>query len=384
MSTQPFKVDIPQATLDDLHQRLANTRWPDEIEDADWDYGTNLGYLKELANYWQHSFDWRKQESMLNGFAHFRADIDGLGIHFIHERGKGPNPTPIILTHGWPGSFFDMLKVIPLLTDPESHGGKAEDAFDVVVPSLPGYGFSDRPAQRGMTVSRIADIWVHLMTKELGYSHFAAQGGDWGSGVTEQLAVAHPDVLLGFHLNNMPYTRLFAHVANPSQNEKTYLAARDPWEFQEGGYAVLQGSKPQTLGYGLNDSPVGLAGWIVEKFRTWSDCVGDVEKRFTKDELLTTVMLYWVTETINSANRLYYESTHDATSPGATGKSSVPAAIARFPKDILPAPREWAERWFNVQQWTAMPRGGHFAALEEPELLVEDIRTFFHGLKATS
>ncbi|GAC1353786.1 MAG: epoxide hydrolase [Ktedonobacteraceae bacterium] len=382
MSIQPFKVDIPQATLDDLRERLGRTRWPDEIEGADWDYGTNLGYLKELTNYWQHTFDWRKQEAMFNRFAHFRAEVDGLGIHFIHERGKGPNPTPIILTHGWPGSFFEMLKIIPMLTDPESYGGKAEDAFDVVVPSLPGYGFSDRPTQRGMTTSRIADMWTDLMTKELGYQRFAAQGGDWGSGVTEQLAVSHPDVLLGFHLNNIPFIHLFAKVDNLSQDEKTYLAAAGIWQRQEGAYAAIQGSKPQTLGYGLNDSPAGLAGWIVEKFRSWSDCAGDVEKRFTKDELLTTITLYWVTETINSANRLYYERARNATPLSTTGKSNVPAAIARFPQDILPAPREWAERWFNVQRWTAMPRGGHFAALEEPELLAEDIRTFFHDLKA--
>ncbi len=383
MSTQPFKIGIPQATLDDLQQRLARTRWPDEIEGVGWDYGTNLGYLKELANYWQHSFDWRAQEAKLNQFAHFRTEIDGLGIHFIHERGKGPNPTPIILTHGWPGSFYEMLKVLPLLTDPESHGGKAEDAFDVVVPSLPGYGFSDRPTERGMTVSRIANMWAQLMTGELGYAHFAAQGGDWGSGVTEQLAVAHADVVLAVHFNNVPFTHLYTKVDNPSQDEKTFLTAVGPWQTQEGAYAMIQGSKPQTLGYGLNDSPVGLAGWLVEKFRSWSDCDGSVEKRFTKDELLTMVMIYWVTETINSANRLYYEATHSAP-PSTTGKSSVLTAIARFPQDILPAPREWGERWFNVQQWTAMPRGGHFAALEEPELLVEDIRKFFHGLKAKS
>ena len=382
MSIQPFNVNIPQATLDDLRERLGRTRWPDEIESANWDYGTNLGYLKELTNYWQHSFDWRKQEAKLNQFAHFHAEVDGLGIHFIHERSKSPNPTPIILTHGWPGSFFEMLKIIPILTDPESYGGKAEDAFDVVVPSLPGYGFSDRPTQRGMTTSRIADMWTNLMTKELGYSRFAAQGGDWGSAVTEQLAVTHPDVLLGIHFNNVPFTHLLAKVDNLSQDEKTYLAAVSPWQFQEGAYAAIQRSKPQTLGYGLNDSPVGLAGWIVEKFRAWSDCDGDVEKRFTKDELLTAITLYWVTETINSANRLYYEATHNTTPPKTTEKSNVPAAIARFPKDILPAPREWSERWFNVQQWTAMPRGGHFAALEEPELLAEDIRRFFHDLKA--
>ena len=233
MSIQPFNVNIPQATLDDLHERLGRTRWPDEIEGADWDYGTNLGYLRELTNYWQHTFEWRKQEAMLNQFAHFRSEVDGLGIHFIHERGKGPNPTPIILTHGWPGSFYEMLKIIPMLTDPESHGGKAEDAFDVVVPSLPGYGFSDRPTQRGMTTLRIADMWANLMTKELGYSRFAAQGGDWGSAVTEQLAVAHADVLLGIHFNNVPFTHLFTKVDNLSQDEKTYLAAVGPWQRQE-------------------------------------------------------------------------------------------------------------------------------------------------------
>jgi microsomal epoxide hydrolase len=381
MSIQSFKIDIPQTTLDDLRERLAHTRWPDEVEGAGWDYGTNLQYMKEFADYWQHKYDWRKHEATLNTFAQFKAEIDGVGIHFIHERGQGPNPLPIILTHGWPGSFYEMLKVIPLLTDPESHGGKAEDAFDVIVPSLPGYGFSDRPTQRGMTSSRIADMWARLMTKALGYQRFAAQGGDWGGTVTERLAVAHPDVVLGFHLNNIPFHHLFAKADNLSQEEQTYLEAARLWQFAEGAYAMIQGSKPQTLAYGLHDSPVGLAAWIVEKFRSWSDCDGDVEKRFTKDELLTTITLYWLTETINAANRLYYETAHDFTSPQHTGGSDVPAAIARFPKDILPAPREWAERWFNVQRWTGMPRGGHFAALEEPELLVEDMRAFFRPLR---
>lgn len=381
MSIQPFKIAIPQATLDDLRERLSRTRWPDEVEGAGWDYGTNLEYMKDLADYWQHEYDWRKHEAELNTFAHFKAEVDGLGIHFIHERGKGPRPMPIILTHGWPGSFCEMLKVIPRLIDPERHGGKAEDAFDVIVPSLPGYGFSDRPTQRGVTSARIAAMWARLMTKELGYQRFAAQGGDWGSVVTEQLAVAHPDVVLGFHLNNIPYHHLFAKADNLSQEEQTYLEAAGRWQFAEGAYAMIQGSKPQTLAYGLHDSPVGLAAWIVEKFRSWSDCAGDVEKRFTKDELLTTITLYWVTETINAANRLYYDSAHDFTSPHHTGRSAVPAAIARFPQDILPAPREWAERWFNVQQWTAMPRGGHFAAMEEPELLVEDLRAFFRPLR---
>src|SRR5260370_3911651 len=236
MSMQPFKINIPKATLDDLRERLARTSWPDEVEGAGWDYGTNLQYMKELADCWQHRYDWRQHEAELNTFAQFKADIDGVGIHFIHERGKGPNPLPIILTHGWPGSFYEMLKIIPMLTDPESHGGKAEDAFDVIVPSLPGYGFSDRPTQRGMTVSVIGDIWARFVPKELGYPRFAAQGGDWGRSVTEQLAVAHPHVVLGFHLNNIPYHHLFAKVDNLSQQEKTYLEAVGPWQFAEGAY----------------------------------------------------------------------------------------------------------------------------------------------------
>lgn len=381
MTTQPFKVQVPQATLDDLQQRLAHTRWPDEIIGAGWDYGTNLGYMKDLVEYWRTQFDWHAQEAYLNSFSHFRTEIDGFGIHFIHERGKGPHPTPLILSHGWPSSFYEMLKIIPLLTDPASHGGRAEDAFDVVVPSLPGYGFSDRTTERGMTSARMTDLLARLMTEELGYSRFMAQGGDIGGGITEQLSIAHPDVLLGIHLNGVPYQHLFARPDNLSQEEQKYLGEVGTWQFQESAYAAIQSSKPQTLAYGLNDSPVGLAAWLVEKFRAWSDCDGDVEKRFSKDELLTNIMIYWATETINSANRFYYESAHDFTPPKSTGKNDVKTAVAIFPKDILPSPRSWAERWFNLQHWTAMPRGGHFAAEEEPELLAADIRTFLHALR---
>jgi len=380
MSIQSFKIAIPQATLDDLRQRLARTRWPDEVERAGWDYGTNLGYMKELADYWQHEYDWRAQEAMLNSFSHFRADIDGMGVHFIHERGKGPHPMPIILTHGWPGSFCEMLKVIPRLSDPESHGGKAEDAFDVIIPSLPGYGFSDRPTQRGMTSTRIADMWARLMTKELGYQRFAAQGGDWGSSVTEQLAVAHPDVVLGFHLNNIPFHHLLAKADNLSQEEQTYLEATGRWQFAEGAYAMIQGSKPQTLAYGLQDSPVGLAAWIVEKFRTWCDCGGDVERKFTKDDLLNNVMLYWVTQTITSSARLYWETRRSSDEP--PGFVGVPTGVARYPKEaVLRFPRAWVERHYDVRHWAVMPRGGHFAAMEQPALFVDDVRAFFRTVR---
>jgi pimeloyl-ACP methyl ester carboxylesterase len=360
-------VKVPQETIDDLHERLARTRWPDEIQGAGWDYGTNLAYVKELIDYWHTQFDWRTQEKMINGFAHFRADIDGLGIH---------------LSHGWPSSFFQMLKIIPLLTDPESHGGDAADAFDVVVPSLPGYGFSDRPGERGMTVSRMADLFARLMTEELGYSRFAAQSGDIGGGVVQQLGLVHSDLLIGIHLTDVPY---YLQQGEPptdlSEAEGKFLGESQKWFMEEGAYALIQSTKPQTLAYGLKDSPAGLTAWIVEKFRSWSDCNGDVERRFTKDELLTNLTIYWVTQTINSANRIYYESQHNPPPPNAGDRVEVPAALALFPKDIDLPPREFAERSFNVQRWTEMPRGGHFAAMEEPELLAEDIRTFFRPLQ---
>jgi microsomal epoxide hydrolase len=388
MNVQPFKVHIPEATLQDLHKRLAHSRWPDEIPNTGWEYGTNLAYLKELVHYWQTRFDWRAQEKMMNKFAHFRADLDGFNIHFIHEQGKGPDPLPIIITHGWPSSFLEMLKIIPILTDPASHGGKVEDSFDVVVPSLPGYGFSDRPTKRGMTIYSIANIWAHLMTDVLGYGRFAAQGGDHGASVTEQLAVSHGDLLVGIHLDMVPAHHIFERPPAEeelSQSEKDYLQQLELWLREEGGYAMIQGTKPQTLAYALNDSPTGLAAWIVEKFRSWSDCDGSVEKRFTKDELLTNITLYWVTETVNSASRLYYEAAHDHDyihPKHQRRRSDVKTAVAIFPKDILTAPRQWAERWLNVMRWTEMPRGGHFAAMEEPKLLAKDIITFFSLLRS--
>jgi pimeloyl-ACP methyl ester carboxylesterase len=382
MTVEAFTINIPQATLDDLHNRLAHTRWPDEIEGAGWDYGTNLDYLKSLVSYWQNQFDWRAQEARLNQFAQFRAEIAGLGIHFIHERGKGPRPLPLILTHGWPDSFFRMYKIIPMLTDPASYGGDPADAFDVIVPSLPGYGFSDRPRERGMNAVRTAELWARLMTDTLGYRRFAAAGGDVGSGVTRFLALTHPDLLVGIHLtdNGLPAN---LEIPDLSEVEKQYFNAVQQWRLQEGAYAMQQSTKPQTLAYGLNDSPVGLAAWIVEKFRTWGDCDGDVEHRFSKDELLTNIMIYWVTETINSSFRMYYENTHMRPPLKAGQHIEVPAGLALFAKDVLLPPREWVERSLRVQRWTQMPRGGHFAALEEPELLAEDIRAFFRPLRTS-
>ena len=383
MSIQPFTITVAQRTLDDLRERLARTRWPDEVQGADWEYGTNLEYLKSLVAYWQHQFDWRAQEARLNHFAQFRAEIDGFGIHFIHERGQGPKPLPIILTHGWPGSFFEMVKMIPLLTDPAGHGGDAADSFDVIVPSLPGFGFSDRPSVRGMTTTKTAELWAHLMTDALGYSRFAAAGGDIGAGVTQRLALAHPDLLVGIHLTYLGSAAVSPEMSDLSEAEQHYLHALQQWSLQEGAYSSLQSTKPQTLAYGLNDSPVGLAAWITEKLRTWSDCDGEVERRFSKDELLTNIMLYWVTETIPSSVRIYYENAHASSKLQRGQHIDVPVGVALFPKEISLPPREWAERSLRVQRWTYMPRGGHFAALEEPELLVEDMRAFFRPLRVS-
>jgi pimeloyl-ACP methyl ester carboxylesterase len=380
MTIQPFTLHISQETLDDLRERLARTRWPDEVEKAGWDYGTNLDYLKSLVAYWQDHFDWRAQEEKLNQFTHFKVDLDGLGIHFIHERGKGPHPLPLLLTHGWPDSFARFQKIIPRLCDPTRDGGDPADSFDVIVPSIPGFGFSDAVHTRGWAAPQTAEVWARLMCEVLGYRRFAAAGGDWGSAITRSLAVAHPDLLVGIHLTDVGYG--FVKQRRPSDltpTEQRYLSARQQWLQQEGAYALIQGSKPQTLAYGLNDSPAGLASWLVEKFRAWSDCDGDVERRFTKDELLTNIMIYWVTATVNSAARLYYESMHHASE--SPQRIEVPVGMAIFPKDIVPPPREWAERNLRIEHWIEMPRGGHFAAWEEPELLAEDLHAFFHPLR---
>ena len=386
MSIQPFTITISQATLNDLRERLARTCWPDEAENAGWNSGTNLGYLKELVDYWQHSYDWRAQETKLNQFAQFRADIDGQSIHFLHVRGKGPNPTPLLLIHGWPDSFYRFHKIIPLLTDPESASGNPLDSFDVIVPSLPGFGFSDRPHfPGGMKSLRAASLLSKLMTEVLGYKRYAVGGGDIGSRVTRLLALAHPEQVLGIHLTDIGFPPEIAFppdVPNPSPAEGRFLGSVGMWFFQEGAYAALQTTKPQTISYALSDSPVGLAGWFVEKFRAWSDCDGEIEKSYTKDELLTNLMIYWATGTISSSARLYHEDGLQSAPQLSVGQSiEVPAGVALFPKDLTYPPRELGERFLRVARWTEMPRGGHFAALEVPELLVEDLRAFFRPFR---
>ncbi len=384
MELQPFRVDVPEDALDDLRARLAHTRWPDEIEGAAWDYGSNLEYLQELAAYWRTQFDWRAQERLINRFDQYRTPIDGISIHFIYERGKGPNPLPLVLTHGWPGSFFEMYKLIPLLADPASHGADPADAFDVIVPSMPGYGFSDRVLQRGLTSARVAHLWAQLMTEALGYQQFVAHGGDIGAGVTSGLGRYYPDRVRGIHLTAVADPYLGPGAPELSAAERAFVALRERWEEDEGAYSHQQGTRPQTLAYGLNDSPVGLASWIVEKFRAWSDCGGDVERRFTKDELLTNITIYWVTQTINSSIRLYYEHRHAVRpqphAPHAE-RISVPCGIALTTEAVDRAPREWAERTYDVRRWTELSRGGHFLALEEPELLASELRAFFRDLR---
>ncbi len=381
MVAVPFRISIPQDALNDLQRRLAQTRWPDEIEDSAWKQGTNLTYLRNLTQYWMKSFDWKAQEAVLNNFSHFHATIDGVKVHFIHERGKGPNPKPLILTHGWPSTFFEMSKIIPMLTDPDRFGGDPRDSFDVIVPSLPGFGFSDSPRKRGFSSWQTAELWMKLMTETLGYADFFAHGGDIGSGVTTRLGFLYPNCVTAIHLLAVvdPILPSDSHL---TESEKRYLENRKTWWEQEGAYWHQQQTRPQTLAYGLNDSPVGLASWIIEKYRAWSDCGGDLESRFTKDELLTNITLYWMTQTIGSSIRLYYENWGpDARLLKESEKIRVPTAIALTREEIELVPREWADRAYNVQHWTEFPRGGHFMALEEPKLLVEDIRAAFRALR---
>ena len=381
MDIQPYAINIPDDVLADLRTRLRATRWPDEIQDADWDYGSNLAYTRELCEYWADEFDWRAREEMINSFPHFRADVDGLGIHFIHLRGASPNPLPLVITHGWPSTFAEMLKIAPLLSDPAAHGADASDSFDVVIPSMPGYGFSDRPSRRGMSPIRVSQLWHKLMTEGLGYDGFVAQGGDWGAQITSSLGFHYPNEVKGIHLTMAAGSTTAPPDDELSEDEKKFLQHRDWWQQAEGAYGHQHRTKPQTLAYGLNDSPAGLAAWITEKWRSWSDCDGDVESRFSKDELLTHLTIYWATQTISSSVRLYYESGLESLALSPENGVTVPTSFASFPVEINYPPQEWLERTYNLVRYTKMPSGGHFAAAEEPALLAQDIRDSFRPLR---
>jgi epoxide hydrolase len=376
-----FTIRVADADLADLKARLARPRLPDEIPGSDWTYGTSRAYLESLVRYWRDRFDWRAQERALNRFEQFTTTIDGLKIHFIHRRSKEANALPLLITHGWPGSFVEFTKVIEPLTDPVKYGGRAEDAFDVVAPSLPGFGFSEKPRERGFDPTRMAAIEAALMAR-LGYARYGVQGGDWGSIISTRVALNDAAHVAGLHLN-MCRTGP-PPGANPNEGltaaEVERLTRGEAWQNEETGYQRIQGTKPQTLGYALNDSPVGLAAWIVEKFRAWCDCEGNPETIFTKDELLTNITLYWVTQTATSSARIYYENAHAV--PLAARRIETPTACADFPKEVIWSPRRWMEARYNITRWTEMPRGGHFAAFEQPALFVDDVRAFFRGVRA--
>lgn len=376
MTAEPFTIEIPHAMLDDLRQRLTRTRWPDALDGVGWEYGIDQAYIQELVAYWRDGFDWRAQEARLNQLPQFRAVVDGVGIHFIRVRGQGPNPTPLLMLHGWPSSFVQMLPIIPLLTDPASHGGDANASFDVVAASLPGYGFSDRPAEPGMSIGPMAELFHTLMTETLGYERYGVRSSDLGAGVSSQLALLAPDSLIGIHTGGTnPYIGEAPSDLSPA--EEQFVQDAQAWMQGEMAYAMLHSTKPQTLAVGLNDSPAGLAAWIVEKFWRWGDHGGDLEGVFGRDALLTNLTIYWATETINSSIRLYYETVRN---PGRWGASQVPTAMLMSPKDMFATPREWAERQGRVDRWTEIDRGGHFLEWEQPALVAADLRAFFGTL----
>jgi pimeloyl-ACP methyl ester carboxylesterase len=388
---ETFTIHVDDAQLVDLRDRIVRTRWPDQVPGTGWDMGTDVSYLQALLAYWADEFDWRAQERWLNGYDHFRAQVDGIQVHFVHQRARNGNGIPLILTHGWPGSFVEYLPVVPLLTDPESHG-IAGPAFDVVIPSLLGYGYSERPARTGVDYRFVARVW-HALMQGLGYERYGAAGSDFGSGVATYMALADSDRMIGIYLSTLEIEPYSGAGSRPlSDAERDYLEKNQRWWSTEGGYVEIQSTKPQTLSYGLNDSPAGLAAWIVEKWRTWGDTDGDVDAHFSRDVLLTNITLYWVTETIApslrdySDNRDYFKGA-EGLAPGPEDRVATPTGFSSWPADFGTAPlyapgeglppREWVERLYDVQQWTDMPHGGHFASVEEPERYARDIAGFF-------
>lgn len=383
MDITPFRIAIDDAALADLHQRLAQTRWLTGTAGVGGSEGIDLDFLRRLIDYWQHQFDWRAQEQKMNAVDHFLAEISGQRVHYIYQRGHGPAPMPLVMTHGWPGSFLEMLDLLPLLTDPVAHGGDAQDAFDVVVPSLPGYGFSTAPVSQGIGTYETAGLWAELMSG-LGYQQFAAQGGDLGAGVSSWLAYRYPERLLGIHLNYIPGSYMPPQGdGQPSitAEEQQFLENVQVWSNEHAAYARLQGTRPQSLAVGLNDSPAGLAAWIAEKFQAWTDNRGRLEDVVSFDTLLANISLYWFTQTIGSSFRLYVEGRRRPAKFAAGERILPPTGVAVFPGELPMPPQSWVARCYNVQRWRKMEKGGHFAALENPQALASEIRAFFRPLR---
>lgn len=377
---EPFLVDVDDEVLSDLRRRILATRWPPPAPGPAWGQGTDLGYLKSLLAEWSGGYDWRAEERRINGFHQHRATIDGIPVHFVHERAVHGSGIPLMLLHGWPSTFVELLPLVGLLTDPGRHGIDGP-SFDVVIPSLPGYGFSERP-QRG-NYRDIATL-MHALMRGLGYERYGAGGGDFGAGVATIMALDAPELMLGIHLSNLELEPDIDDASPPlSDAERAYLAQQDTWDRVERGYSTVQSTKPQTLAYALNDSPAGLAAWIIEKWRSWTDSEGDLDRRFTREFLLTTLTVYWVTGSITTSMRDYFDNRWDGVAIGPNTRIAVPTGIANFARQFVPEgqpPREWAERLYNVRRWTEMPRGGHFAPAEEPELLAAEIAAFFADL----
>ena len=376
---RPFRAAIPQRKIDRILKRVRDAQWPDRLDGSAWQYGANWDYMKELAGYWTTQFDWRKAEAKLNARPQFVAQVDGFDIHYYHVRGKGPHPFPIVLTHGWPGSVVEFQEAIGPLTDPAAYGGSAEDAFDVVIPSLPGFGFSSKPPKPVGPVT-IARLWHKLMKDIGGYSRFGAQGGDWGQAVTIQLASQFPESLAGIHLSGTTARQL--PEAEQTEEEKAWVRTSNAYRQTELDYFGEQSRKPLTVAFALSDSPLGTAAWIIEKFKVWSDSEAGIEHAFTKDQLLTNVMLYLVTDTAGSAVWIYRGNADEPAAP--RGRIATPTGFAAFPHEmpIFLPPRRFLERDFNLVHYTRMTQGGHFACMEQPRLFVEDLRTFFRGVRA--
>lgn len=382
LNPEAFTPHVADEAIADLRRRIAATRFPDQAEGPPWAYGADLAYMRDLVDYWRDEFDWRAAEARLGAFPNYRVDLAGISLHFLHVSGVGPNPRPLLLSHGWSGSVFEFLDLIPRLTDPARFGRDAADAFTVVAPSLPGFGLSFALGQPRFGAEAIADCFAALMSDVLGYARFGAQGGDWGSFVSARLGYAYPERLSGVHLNFLPLRRDAGLVEDPTVEESRYLDELALFLRKEAGYQAIQGTRPRTLAYGLTDSPAGLAAWVTEKFRAWSDNDGDLEKVFTKDQLLANISLYWFTGAIGSSFWPYYARAHGPWPVPEGATVDVPTAYAAFPREILHPPRSLAARTFaNLQRWTVMKRGGHFAAMEQPEALAADIRAFFRDCR---